>query len=78
MIRFEEEGGWVLGLDVHPVEKGTELADTVNTACNAVIGTCVGVNQILGGSSANALVQQLFEKYDLMNQAGEGGRSKAA
>lgn len=64
MMRIEEEGGWVLGLDVQPFESGTEIADTVNTACNAVLGTCVCVNQILGFTSATPLVRQLFDEYD--------------
>jgi hypothetical protein len=60
MMRIEEEAGWVLGLDVQPVERGTEVADTVNIACNAVLGTCVGVNQILGGLAApSAVVQRI-------------------
>jgi hypothetical protein len=67
MVRIEEEGGWVLGLDVQPVERGTEVADTVNIACNAVLGTCVGVNQILGGTSVSPLLQQLFNEYGAEN-----------
>ena len=65
-------------MDVHPVEKGTELGDTVNTACNAVIGTCIGVNQILGGSSADALVRKLFVEYDLKNPIGKRETSQTA
>lgn len=67
MVRIEEEGAWVLGLDVQPVERGAEVADTVNTACNAVLGTCVGVNQILGYTPASPLVQQLFNEYGAEN-----------
>jgi hypothetical protein len=67
MVRIEEEGGWVLGLDVQPVERCTEVADTVNIACNAVLSTCVGVNQILGGTSASPLLQQLFNEYGAEN-----------
>jgi hypothetical protein len=42
-------------------------APHVNIACNAVLGTCVGVNQILGGTSASPLLQQLFNEYGAEN-----------
>ena len=45
LILIVENGERVLGLDVHPVERGAEVADTLNIACNAVLGVCVGVNQ---------------------------------
>jgi hypothetical protein len=37
LIEVVENGERVLGLDIHPVERGAEVADTVNIACNAVV-----------------------------------------
>lgn len=68
LIRFVENGEQVWGLDIHPTERGSEVADTVNVACNAVLGTCVGVNQILEGTTANELLHQLFTEYDMMTK----------
>ena len=62
-VKIEEEGGWILGLEFQPIEVGNEVADTVNIACNAVLGVCVCVNQILGETSAAPLLHSLFEEY---------------
>jgi hypothetical protein len=67
LVQTVENGERVLGLDIHPVERGAEVADTVNIACNAVLGVCVAVNQILGGTAANELLNQLFAVYEAMN-----------
>ena len=67
--RLQEDGEPVLALDIHPVERGVEVADTVNIACNAVLGTCVGINQILEGTRASELLNQLFQEYDTMGGA---------
>jgi hypothetical protein len=67
LFQTVENGERVLGLDIHPVEKGSEVADTVNIACNAGLGVCVAVNQILGGTAANPLLNQLFAEYEEMN-----------
>ncbi len=66
-VEAVENGERVLGLDIHPVERGAEVADTVNMACHAVLGVCVAVNRILGGTAANSLVKQLFAEYGAMN-----------
>jgi Family of unknown function (DUF5677) len=63
LVRFEENGEQVVGLDVNPPEKGNEIAETINLACNAMIGACVAVNQILGGLSVNDEVRKLFIEY---------------
>jgi hypothetical protein len=67
LVQTVENGERVLGLDIHPVERGAEVADTVNIACNAVLGVCVAVNQILGGTAANELLNKLFAEYEAMN-----------
>jgi hypothetical protein len=72
LLRFVENGEEVWGLDIHPVEKGTEVADAVNVACNAVLGTCVGVEQILGATTAQPLLKQLFDEYGTLSGAISG------
>jgi hypothetical protein len=63
VVRFVENGEQVLGLDVDPPEKGTEIADTLNLACNAMIGACVAVNQVLDGLSVNDEIRKMFIEY---------------
>ena len=75
MILIVENGERVLGLDVHPVERGAEVADTLNIACNAVLGVCVGVNQILGGTAADPLLKELFVEYEAMNEIAKAHHS---
>lgn len=63
LVRFEEDGQQVVGLDVDPPEKGTEIAETLDLACNAMIGACVAVNQILGGLPINDEIRKAFIEY---------------
>jgi hypothetical protein len=76
LIQTVENGERVLGLDIHPVERGAEVADTVNIACNAVLGVCVAVNQILGGTAANELLNKLFVEYEAMNRTAKAEDSQ--
>jgi hypothetical protein len=63
LVRFEENGERFIGLDVNPLEKRTEISDTLNLACNAMIGACVAVNQILDGLSVNDEIRKMFIEY---------------
>jgi hypothetical protein len=67
LVQSVDNGERVLGQDIHPVERGAEVADTVNIACNAVLGVYVAVNQILGGTAANQLLNGLFAEYEVIN-----------
>jgi hypothetical protein len=42
-------GRSALSVDINPVIDEKELRDTVNIACEAMIGVCVSVNALLGG-----------------------------
>jgi hypothetical protein len=48
------------GIDVEPIVRDPELADTLEYLCMAVMGVCVGVNQILEGTKGalNGLADQ--------------------
>jgi hypothetical protein len=64
LVRSVGNGEQVMGLDVNPPERGTELTDTIDLACNAMIGACVAANQILGHLPAiNSDLQKLFIEY---------------
>jgi hypothetical protein len=72
-IKLGENGETVLGLDLYPPERGSEVADTVNIACHAVLGTCVAVNQILGFTAASLLLNGLVAEYEEL-----GGKTKSS
>jgi hypothetical protein len=64
LVRFVENGEQVMGLDVSPPERGIELTETLDLACNAMIGACVATNQILGHlPSINSDLQRVFVEY---------------
>ena len=60
------EDAWTLSLG-HPASALTEAASTLDIACNAVIGVCVGVNQILDHTPANALLNEVFVEYEALS-----------
>lgn len=66
LVRHVEDGEQVLGIDVSPVNIGDEIAQTVDIACNAMLGTCVGVNQMLGRTSLSARIRDAFEEYEVL------------
>jgi hypothetical protein len=64
LVRFVEEGEQVMGLDVNPPQRGTELAETLDLACNAMISACVAANQILGHLPAvNSDLKKVLVEY---------------
>lgn len=70
LVRFMEKGAQVLGLDVSPPERGAERTETIDLACNAMLGACVAANQILGHLPAvNDELQKLFVEYGELSGA---------
>jgi hypothetical protein len=69
LVRFEENGVQYMGLDIVPAEKGNESSETINLACNAMIGACVAVNQIVDGLSVNDEVRKIFVEYGELSGA---------
>jgi hypothetical protein len=68
LVRFVENGEQVMGLDVTPLDQRNELVDTIDLACNAMIGACVAANQILSHLSAiNDDLQRLFMEYGTLS-----------
>jgi hypothetical protein len=64
LVRFVENGEQVMALDINPLERGPELSEALDLACNAMIGACVATNQILGHlPTINSDLQKLFVEY---------------
>jgi len=51
------------GIDVNPIVKDKEIEETLELLCQAVIGVCIGVNQILGGTEGRAKLNSLADEY---------------
>jgi hypothetical protein len=51
------------GIDLNPIVKDKEIEETLELLCQAVIGVCIGVNQILGGTEGGAKLNSLAEEY---------------
>jgi hypothetical protein len=51
------------GIDVEPVVSEGELAETCEYLCMASVGVCVAVNQILGGTAAGEVLNNIADRY---------------
>jgi hypothetical protein len=51
------------GIDVEPPVKEKEIEQTLELLCQAVMGVCIGVNQILGGTSGGNALNALADQY---------------
>ena len=70
LVKFEENRERYMGLDIDPPEKGNELVEAIDLACNAMAGACVATNQILGHLPAvNDEMQKVFIEYSELSAA---------
>jgi hypothetical protein len=53
-------------IDVVPAPKEEEVTMTWDWACNAMLGACVGVNEILGGTLAGQKLGQIADRYQVL------------
>jgi hypothetical protein len=53
-------------IDVVPAPKDEEIITTWDWACNAMLGVCVGVNEILGGAPAGQGLLDLADRYQAL------------
>jgi hypothetical protein len=51
-------------VEVVPPFKLRERLATLDMACDAVLGACIGVSHILGGTSQNDAVRALFQRFE--------------
>jgi hypothetical protein len=66
--RFEKNGETVRGFDCDPPVKEAEIAQTVDWACLALIGACVGVSQILEGTPAGQGLVKVADEWQALRQ----------
>jgi hypothetical protein len=50
-------------IEVEPTPTEDEIVMTLDWACNAMLGVCVGVNQILGNTPAGQGLRELGDRY---------------
>jgi transcriptional regulator with XRE-family HTH domain len=63
-LTFEQEtDGRYLTLSVVPPLKPRERLDTIDEACSALMGVCVAVNELLGGTNASDALRAIVEKF---------------
>ena len=65
----EDEVG---GIDVEPVVKDSEIAETLEYLCMAFMGVCVGVNQMLGGTPGGNALPALADEYTALSNRTKG------
>lgn len=53
-------------IDVVPAPKEEEVMKTRDWACNAMLGVCVGVNEILGGTLAGQKLGEIADRYQVL------------
>jgi hypothetical protein len=53
-------------VDVVPVPKDVEVIMTLDWACNAMLGACVAVNEILDGTPAGQKLGQIADRYQAL------------
>jgi hypothetical protein len=58
----QEADGKYLTVRVVPPPKAGELLETIDWACDALLGVCVAVNELLGGTAKNDALRAVFEK----------------
>ncbi len=51
------------GIDVEPIVTDEEIEETLELLCQAVMGVCVGVNQLLGGTRGGEALNGLADDY---------------
>jgi hypothetical protein len=59
-------------IDVVPAPKADEVITTWDWACNAMLGTTVGVNQILDGTPSGQRLLNIADRYQVLTTHPEG------
>jgi hypothetical protein len=67
--RYDEGGQTVRALDADPVVNDVELSQTVDWACVAMIGACVGVNQILEGTATGQQLPKIADQWQALSNS---------
>ncbi len=64
------------GIDVEPVVKDSEIAETLEYLCMAFIGVCIGVNQMLGGTRGGNALPALADEYTTLSNRTKADKSE--
>jgi hypothetical protein len=64
--KFEENGETVRGIDIAPPPKEQEILQTFDWACNAMVGVCIGVNQIVEGTPTGRTLLGIADEYQAL------------
>jgi hypothetical protein len=68
--RSEQDGEALI--EVVPAPKQEEVIQTWDWACNAMLGACVGVNEILGGTPAGLRLKAIADEYQALTARPHG------
>jgi hypothetical protein len=60
----QEADGRYVTVNVVPPFKSKERLATLDDACDALLGVCVGVNELLGGTTKSDGLRTLFEQFE--------------
>ncbi|CAN0470752.1 unnamed protein product, partial [Phaeothamnion confervicola] len=66
--RDNEDGAIVLRLTVAPESPPKKIYDTLDSACEALIGVCVAANEIIGGTPAGLKLESVFTQFNEMRK----------
>jgi hypothetical protein len=50
-------------LVAEPSFESAEIAETLEFGCSALLGVCVGANELVGGTTAGKELHMLFDEY---------------
>jgi hypothetical protein len=53
-----------LAVEIVPPFTPRERLQTLDVACYVILGACVGVSELLGGTSQDGAVRALFERFE--------------
>jgi hypothetical protein len=70
LVMFEKNSEKRMGLDALPTPSEDEIADTLCMTCNAVVGVCVAMNQMLEIPAVNEQLKELFSEYAILSGGG--------
>jgi hypothetical protein len=65
-------GDEIGGVDIEPVVNDTEIELTLYYLCCGVMGVCVGVNQMLGGTSGGKVLNRLADEFSSLSADAKG------
>jgi hypothetical protein len=70
--RSETDGEALIEVVPNPKE---EIIMTWDWACNAMLGACAGVNEILGGTPAGRQLLEIADRYQALTNRPKTGRT---